>query len=534
VGLFWNGKNHGDVALERTRDALSKYYENITFLDFLGEKGGITRFATDEQRERIVQKCDVVVGTTADCGSCTSWLIRDMAAIEKLGVPTVSWVATGFMKDARWSSEVFGCVDLAIAEVPYPFTNQDPVSIAQMVDEAIPSVIKALTGETTGEVEHASSAIDELNLPSEPEMTFEGKHLLECSDVMNREFIKGGFSDGMPLIPPTREKVDEMVAASGRSADDIVGVFAPGFGIGTVEKIAANAVMAGAPPNAMPVIMAMMECILDPTIGLRTWAMSTGPQAPVVMVSGPIAKEIGMNSGVCALGPGSISAVNVAIGRTLRLIMMNVGHSYPGISDMDTIGSSMKFSACVAENEERNPWDSFRVTQGFTTGESTVTVNVPYGVCELFDFENHEPELLIESFSTVTRNLAGHTNPGKWLILTPSDMSAGYPFNGMYHNLIMMCPEHAEAFANAGWSIQDIKEALYRRSRVPFREAMINKALPLFKASHPELQFLLDSPESPVSLYPSPECFQIFVVGAVAGRSLYFHGGTISVTKAIR
>jgi len=81
--------------------------------------------------------------------------------------------------------------------------------------------------------------------------------------------------------------------------------------------------------------------------------MSTGPQAPIVMVSGPIADEIGMNHGVCALGPGSISSVNVAIGRTLRLIMMNVGHSYPGISDMDTIGSSMKFSACVAENEDR-------------------------------------------------------------------------------------------------------------------------------------------------------------------------------------
>jgi hypothetical protein len=534
VGLYWNGKNHGDLALERTKEALSKLFENVRFVDYLGEKGGLTRYATEQQLERIKRECDVIVGTTGDCGSCTSWLIRDMSAMERLGLPTVAWVSTGFMKDARWSSEVFGCVDLALAEVPYPFTNRDPVSIAQMVDDGTPAIVAALTSQNADDVDRFASAIEELDLPSETELSFTGDDLLECFDEMNRQFIKGGFSDGMPLVPPTRAKVDAMVAASGRSADEVVGIFAPGFGIGTVEKIAANAVMAGAQPNAMPVILAMVDCMLDPIIGLRTWAMSTGPQAPVVMVSGPIAKEIGMNSGVCALGPGSISSVNVAIGRTMRLIMMNVGHSYPGISDMDTIGSSMKFSACVAENEERNPWESFRVTQGFTSQESTVTLNVPYGVCELFDFENHDPESLIESYATVTRNIVGSPTPGVWLIKTFSDPQAGYPFNGLVHNLIMMCPEHAEAFAAAGWSIQDIKDALYKRSRLPFKEAMINKPMALFKASHPELQFLIDQPDAMVSLYSSPESFQIFVVGAVAGRSLYFHGGTCSVTKPVR
>jgi hypothetical protein len=240
-----------------------------------------------------------------------------------------------------------------------------------------------------------------------------------------------------------------------------------------------------------------------------------------------------MNRGVCALGPGSVSSVNVAIGRTLRLVMMNVGHSYPGISDMDTIGSSMKFSACVAENELRNPWAPFRVQEGYGVDESTVTVNVPYGVCELFDFQNFDPELLVESYATVTRNVAGSPSPGVWLVKEPADPSAGYPFNGVYHNVIMMCPEHAEVFANAGWTIDDIKQALHARSRLPFRTAMINKPMPLFEASHPELHHLLDDPDADVSLYPSAECFQVFVVGAVAGRSLYFHGGTVSVTKPV-
>src|SRR4029078_1611294 len=145
---------------------------------------------------------------------------------------------------------------------------------------------------------------------------------------------------------------------------------------------------------------------------------------------------------------------------------------------MDTIGSSMKFSACVAEHEDRNPWAPFRVMEGFTAAESTVTVNVPYGVCELFDFQNHDPELLVESFATVTRNVVGAPSPGGWLCKEPADPSAGYPFNGLYHNVIMMCPEHAEEIANAGWTIEDIQQALYEKSQLPFRLAMVNKPMP--------------------------------------------------------
>jgi hypothetical protein len=532
VGLFWNGKNQGDVALARTHDALAKLYDGATFTSYLGDQGGLTRYASEPLKQRIVAECDVLVGTTADCGSCTSWLIRELAAFEERGLPTVGWVAVGFEEDARFSAEVFGCPDLPFAVVPLPFTNGDPVAIAQMVDDALPQVIEGLT--TPPNAERARPAFEHLTLSADPTFDYDGTDLLACFDAMNATFVANGWSDGLPLVPPTRPKVDAMVAAAGRAADDVVGVFAPGMGIGTVEKIAANAVMAGAQPGAMPVILAMAECVLADEIGLRTFAMSTGPQAPIVMVSGPVADAIGMNHGVCALGPGSVSVVNVAIGRTLRLLMMNVGHSYPGISDMDTIGSSMKFSACVAEHEARNPWAPFRVAEGFDASESTVTVNVPYGVCELFDFQNHDPELLVESFATVTRNVAGSPSPGVWLVKEPADPSAGYPFNGVYHNVVMMCPEHAAVFANAGWSIDDIKVALHERSTVPFRTAMVNKPLPLFAASHPELAHLLDDPEAPVHLYPSPECFQVFVVGAVAGRSLYFHGGTVSVTRPVR
>ena len=312
-----------------------------------------------------------------------------MSEMERRGVPTVAWTASRFVRDARFSANVFGCPELPVAEAPAPFTNQDAGHIQSMVDAGIETVVRSLTKELEPVVMRPT--IEQARQAPRGQLGYEGHDLMEAWDGMNAAFIDEGWSDGLPLVPPTREKVDALVEASGKAPGDVVGLFEPGMGIGTVEKIAANAVMAGCRPETMPVVLAMCEAVLDPRLGLRTFAMSTGPQAPVVMVSGPIAKRIGMNSGVCALGPGSISSVNVAIGRSLRLIMMNVGHSYPGVSDMDTIGTTMKFGACVAENEERNPWAPYHVTKGYAEDASVVTVNVPYGVCELFDFQNHDP-----------------------------------------------------------------------------------------------------------------------------------------------
>jgi len=262
--------------------------------------------------------------------------------------------------------------------------------------------------------------------------------------------------------------------------------------------------------------------------------MSTGPQAPIVLVSGAIAEAIGMNSGVCALGPGSISQVNVAIGRALRLVMMNVGLSYPGISDMDTIGTPMKFSACVAENEAQTPWDPWRVQQGFGLDQSTVTVNVPYGMTEFYDFQNSDPELLIESWATLTSHSSGTPSAGAWLIKKDAPLSAGYPFHGSFSNLLLMAPDHAAVFAQAGWTPGDISTAIHCQTKIQFCKLMLNQSMDAFKVSHPELLWLMDEPETMVTVNPSADCFEFFVVGAKAGRSQFCFGGTNSVTKVIQ
>jgi hypothetical protein len=452
-----------------------------------------------------------------------------MSEIERRGKPALAWTATRFVEDAHWSANVFGCPELAIVEVPHPFTNQQPDHIRQMVDNAMPAVIEALTKPPEAPPLRFEHIVRDVS----PTLQFYGDDLLACWERMNNAFLETGWSDGLPLVPPTREKVDAMIAASGLPADHVVGIFEPGLGIGTVEKLAANAVMAGCKPETMPIILAMAECILDPRIGLRTFAMSTGPQAPIVLVSGPIAREIGMNNGVCALGPGAVSQVNISIGRALRLIMMNIGLSYPGVSDMDTIGSTMKFGACVAENEEKNPWEPYRVTKGFPAHVSTVTVNVPYGVCELFDFQNHDPKLLVEVFCSAINN-AAQVGTGYWLISSPGDKTGPGPFHGDSQNLILLCPDHAAAFARAGWSLQDLKQALFDGARMPFRLAMLNKPKEGFRVAHPHLQWLWEHPDLAISMFRSPEAFDIFVVGADAGRSLYHYGGTLSITRAIK
>lgn len=533
VGLYWNGKNNGNVALAYCREKLAALYKDVRFVDMLGEKGGINRFLSPEQIETLARDCDVVIATTADCGSCTSWLIRDMCELERRGTPAIGFTAQIFDEDAAFSAKTFGVPDARAVIVPETFTNRTPEQIHAMIDEAMPLVIAGLTGAQEAGGPRGHDGARKIRR-DEAELSYRGETLLDAFHRMNEDFIAEGWGDGMPLIPPTPEAVDAMIAASGLDGDHVVGKFAPAFGIGTVRAIAANAVMAGCRPAMMPVIMAMMDCILDPSAGLRTFAMSTGPQAPVVIVSGPIAREIGMNSGVCALGPGSPSHVNVVIGRALRLIMMNVGHAYPGSGDMDTIGNAMKFSACVAENEERTPWAPYRIEQGFDAAQSTVTVNVPYGACELFDFQNSDPELLIENFATVTSNACGGPGQGTWLIKNNADINAGYPFNGKFQNLIMLCPEHAKVFADAGWTTRMIREALWQKSKLPFRKLMLNKPMELFHHVHPQMRFLLDAPETEINVYPSPDYFDIVVVGADAGRSLFFFGGNQSITKAVK
>jgi hypothetical protein len=449
-----------------------------------------------------------------------------MVELEKRGVATVSLTAKGFIRDSRRSAETFGLPQAPIAVVSLPFTNQMPGAVDTMIDACLDQIVDGLTKPLPDVRPEA-----ELVTRAEEWLEFVGEDLLDAVDAMNREFLRYGWSDGFPLRAPDERAMAAMLAGTKLSPETVIATLEPGFGIATVEKIAANAVMAGCRPDHLPVVIAAVRCLAEPKMYLRNKAMSTGPHAPLVLVNGPIRSRIGINSGRCALGPGSPSYANTAIGRALRLCMMNVGHAYPDVSDLDTIGSPTKYSMCAGENEESSPWTPYHVELGHKADVSTVTVLFSYGICELHDFVSQTPERLIEVFASAAMNVA-QVPTGMWLTGRRADPR--YGTTEKEHHMMFICPEHAASFQQAGWGKTEIREAMFRKARMPFRELMLNKERKALTAAHPELEWLWDSPSTMVPVLEEPGCFDIAVVGGPAGRGALFYGAGEPVTHVIQ
>jgi hypothetical protein len=288
--------------------------------------------------------------------------------------------------------------------------------------------------------------------------------------------------------------------------------------------------MAGCGPDHLPLLITATRCLAEPRMYIRNKAMSTGPHAPLVLVNGPRGRAAGLHGGLCALGPGAPSARNTALGRAVRLVMMNIGHTYAGVSDMDTVGSPLKYSLCCAENERESPWEPYHASRGFARETSTVTVQFVYGMCELYDFQSTAPEHLVEVYATAATN-AAQVGTGLWLIGRRADPR--YKTEEKEHNVLFICPEHAQVFARAGWDRRRIQEALYRQARLPFRTLMRTKEPKALLVAHPELGWLFDHPDLPLPVVEDPGCFDIAVVGAAAGRGAYFYGAGAPVTLPV-
>lgn len=445
---------------------------------------------------------------------------------EKRGVPTVGIAAEGFVRDARRSAESFGLPGLAFVVTSSTLTSHSPDEVRGMVDAVLPDIERALTSAPAT----ARSKVAESFMVPERVLEFAAPDGVRALEDMNERFLAYGWGDGFPLYPPTADRVAAMLRGTRRAPGDVVAVLEPGFGLATVETIAVNAVMAGCKPEHLPVLIAAIECLAEPVMGLRTKAMSTGTQAPMIVVNGPVRRRIGLNAGRNALGPGAPSRVNTAIGRALRLCMMNIGHTYPDIADMDTIGSPTKYSMCVAENEEVSPWEPFHVEHGFPAEASTVTVHFNYGLTEAHDFESHTAEDLVRVFVSTALN-QGVTTTGFWL--TGRRAEGHFGLSEQEHDLIIICPEHAEIFAKAGWTKKDIRRAIHRAARLPFKTLMQTKEKKSFNAAHPELAWLWDSPDTLLPVLEDEDCYDIIVVGATAGRSQFWWGCGATVTKLI-
>lgn len=345
-------------------------------------------------------------------------MVHDMIQIEKMGKPAIPIVSGRFEEDAIASSRALGMPDLQFVIVPRIYRNLPIDECVSQTEAAIDDIIDVLTVDQ----QHGRRERDEVA----EVQRFEGEDRWDAILKMNEQWLMRDWGDSFVLHPPTAEAVDELIAGSNLDADELICDMPPGFGLATVEKIAINAAMAGAKPEHMPVIIASVKALSQMgSHGGTSLLMSTSPQAPLLVVNGPIAKELGINAR-SALGPGRDNQVNITIGRAFSLCLRNIGYWYPGQMDMDTIGTTRKFVHCIAENEDMSPWEPFHVNKGFRASESTVSVFITNGELDVQDQGNTNAEDLLKTlaYGSIfgTRGLGMHGG-GQRLILMPPDVA---------------------------------------------------------------------------------------------------------------
>ena len=324
-----------------------------------------------------------------------------------------------------------------------------------------------------------------------------------------------GWSDGLPLVPPTDVRVLRMLAGTTRKPDDVVGLIPPNLAQCTVEKVAINAVMAGCKPEYMPVVLASIEAALEPVFSLHGLLATTYFSSPIIIVNGPVARRIGMNAGLNALGQGN--RANATIGRALQLIVRNVGGGRPGEADRATLGGPGKYTFCFAEDESDAGWQPLSVSRGFAPGSSTVTLFQGEGVQGFVDQRSRAP-------GDLARSLAMGLN------------AIGHPKIALSQRAILvLSPEHYAIFAEAGWGRKQIEEAIYAATVRPgvdliagahgvgegMPAAMANQAIPKFNPG----ALLVVRAGGPAGL------FSAILPGWIAGRN---HLELQPVTKEIK
>ena len=259
-----------------------------------------------------------------------------------------------------------------------------------------------------------------------------------------------GWSDGLPLVPPTEARVLAMLEGTQRKPDDIVAVVPPDLIECSVEKVAINAVMAGCRPEYLPVVLAAVEAVCTDEFNMHGLLATTMSVGPVVIVNGPIRKTLGMNFGMNALGQGN--RANATIGRALQLVVRNVGGGRPGEVDRAVFGNPGKLGFCFAEDEEDSPWQPLSVDLGAASGTNTVTIFPGEGPRTIVDQLSRDPESLARTFAA---NLRSNLHPK--LVMA-------------FDCLLIVGPEHARVFAEAGWDKARLAERLHELLLIPMSE----------------------------------------------------------------
>ena len=338
---------------------------------------------------------------------------------------------------------------------------------------------------------------------------------MESIDEIFESYYERGLTDGLPILPPTPERVQEMLNACGRDPGEQLGVVPPNWVQATVQKAAINAVMAGCKPEYFPVVLTALEALTDEKFNLYGVQATTEPDGPMVIVHGPVRQQIGVNCGYNCLGQGH--RANATIGRAVRFCLINIGGGRPGQTDRATQGFPGKYTFCFGENEEQSPWPPFHVDRGFDRNDSAVTVVAAEGSINIGDAGSKSAESLLTTIAGSITAIGANSMMGGEIVL-------------------VMGPEHANRVARDGWSKEDAKHFLYEKANVPL------SVFPPHRAARIRERFphLLVEDNLGQLLFPAikaPENVLIVVAGGAGAHTTFcptWGAQTRSVTRRVR
>ncbi len=339
--------------------------------------------------------------------------------------------------------------------------------------------------------------------------TFEA---LDDLDAINRLYRERRWSDGLPIVPPTPERVARMLVHTQRKRDEVVAVLAPGFGEATVERIAINAVMAGCDAEYLPVLIAAASAVAEPPFNIQGIEATTNPVAVWLVLNGPIVDKLGINATYNCLGQGNWA--NATLGRAMRLILQNIGGALPGDMDRATQGQPAKYTFCCGENAAQSPWEPLHVERGFAREASTVTVVGAEGTLNMNTHSKDADELL-----RVIAECMVHPASNEYC-------HAGEPW-------LVISPEHAEILKAGGLTKRDIKARLWELTKMPAGRLSVKEILRAQASRGDEYGEI--KPDTLLTIARTPEDIWFIVAGGPGTHSTYVpcFGNSRAVTREI-
>lgn len=492
IGLFAKFKHHDPHILQEVGRQLKKRYPSIN-LEFLQYPKDTTEIEKDPEFypvfKEFVGKCDAIISGNGDMGSCALFCSYNTGLAEKMGTPCVMLCDRPFE-----ATTVRGAACRGIANLRHVVTDLHDYSLVPVIEgeftekEIVPKV-----------AEHLDEIINELTRPL---TDIESKPIVRDNsmahhvfvgnlDEVNREFYEHGWTNGEPIIPPTREKVDEMMRGTDLAPDYVIAKLPPMNGIATVEKIAINAVMAGCIPTYFPVILAAVEAMIDPDIHLEGYTSSAACWGPLAILNGPIRHITGVECGRNLMS--RYKKASATIGKAIAYIIMNISGCRSKIEDLSGYGHEGRMGMCIGEDEEHTPWKPLHVQQGFAAEDSTITMFWPSE--RVGFFERTAQEIL-------TKLCVGHDlefDPGACVILPET---------------------HARILAEAGYDVEDVKDYMVEYARIPSTKGRVQ----WIKGSHHSRGVILPENEGlPMRIYWNKR--HILVLCAGQGMTNVLMGG---------